>query len=140
MVRERSLFDALSADWHQQAAHRSAVVHLRRWQHLAGCFSGYTTVGEVVASFEDRTEKARSARLLNGLLIAAADDPLARRALLQALTAGLRRTTRNLYRRMCDVGNVVSLPWSSRTELEADGEIVKTCGWVGGRRAFRISG
>ena len=62
----------------------------------------------------------RSARLLNGLLIAAADDSVARRALLQALTAGLRRTTRNLYRRMCDVGTVVSLPWSSRTELKAD--------------------
>ena len=102
------------------AAHPSSGVHLRRWHLLAGCFDSYTSVGDVVASFDDHSEKARSARLLNGLLVAAADDRLARRALLQALTAGLKRATRSLYRRMPLLRAEVDLPWTTRAELEAD--------------------
>ena len=120
MARERSLFDVLTGDWQRLAGHPSSAIHLRRWQHLAGCFDAYVTVGEVVASFDDHTEKARSARLQNGLLIAASDDPLARLALLQALTAGLKRATRSLSRRMSSLNGEVSLPWSSRADLESD--------------------
>jgi len=56
---------------------------------------------------------------MNGLLIASPDDLLARRALLQILLPGLKRTARGLQRKAFAV-DAGQRPWSSRAELEAD--------------------
>jgi hypothetical protein len=86
-----NVFRTLQEDWHQIASRPDAVAGLARWRRSEVVLEGFVNLGQVLDEIQHRGDADRSCRLLASLL-RQAGDPLAARAVLQAVLPGLAAT------------------------------------------------
>src|SRR3954452_10292786 len=86
------LFGLLSQEWEWLSAGRSARLTVERWAEEP-CLAGVGSLADVVGLCHRRGDPGRSAVVL-ALLVRRAEDPLAVRAVVQALAPGLVRMVR----------------------------------------------
>lgn len=103
---------ALHAEWDTIAARRAQPA---RWTSLPG-LAGYRSPAEVVAAINRPGDPDRSHQLLTDLLVTAGGDPLAARAVLQAVLPGVRAAVGRRWRHARSAG-----PWTGPDEIAADG-------------------
>jgi len=114
-------FAALTIEWTNQATTPAARQAIRAWAATFPALASFDTPAELVAAINRLGDPARSCVLLSDLLVAAGDDDLAARAVLQAVLPGLRRAARRRSRHPTAVG-----PWSRAEDVAAD---AVSAGW-----------
>jgi hypothetical protein len=97
------LFKGLSSEWAVLASSRSSTWALGRWAAAEPAFAGLSSIADVLVECHRRGEPTQTAAVLSALL-RQARDPLAARALLQALTPGLVRIVERVRRQFGWVG------------------------------------
>lgn len=108
-------FTALDRDWNALAAGPPARRAMRRWAERLPSLAGYNCPADLVADIGRMGDPERSCQLLADLLILATEDDLAARAILQAVTPGLRRAAGRRWRTASGNG-----PWPSYDDIAAD--------------------
>lgn len=109
------VFAALTLDWHSIARRPLARRAMASWAKTAPALQCFASPAELVAAINQAGHPTRSHQLLSELLFLASEDPLAARAVLQAVTPGLRAV---VHKRWPKTGG--SGPWRSEHELAAD--------------------
>src|SRR5215217_2605998 len=84
------LFDILDRDWQQLLARPATRDHYRAWARHDCVLAPYADLGQVIAAAHRRDDQQRSDQLLGALAARSPADTLAARALLHALSPGLR--------------------------------------------------
>jgi len=107
-------FRALDRDWQAIALSHEAR-RISAWATHVPELAGFKTPAEFLANIGRMGDPERSCRLLAHLLVLAGDDPIAARAVLQAVTPGLRAVTSRRWRTASGNG-----PWSSYDDIAAD--------------------
>ena len=108
-------FTALDRDWNALAAGPPARRAMRAWADCIPSLAGYDSPADLVADIARLGNPERSCRLLAHLLVLAAEDGLAARAVLQAVTPGLRRAAGRRWRTSSGNG-----PWPNYEDIAAD--------------------
>ena len=108
-------FTALDRDWNATAAGPSARRAMLAWTERIPSLAGYASPTDLVADIGRLGDPDRSCRLLAHLLVLADHDPFASRAVLQAVTPGLRRAASRRWRTASGNG-----PWPSYDDIAAD--------------------
>jgi hypothetical protein len=113
------LFRALSSEWLTLASSRSAKTALCRWAAAEPALAGLGSISDVVVACHRRGRAADAAAILTALL-RQAREPLAQRALLQALTPGLVRIVERIRSQFGWIGPIGVWP----TLGDASAEVV----------------
>ena len=113
--RAVDLFAALTLDWQANARADTARRSVAAWGEAAPLLAGFDTPGTVVAEINRPGQPARSCALLAELLVIARSDPMAGRAVLQAVTPGIRRAAATRWGKAASGG-----PWRTADEIAAD--------------------
>lgn len=108
-------FTPLDRDRNNLAARPPARRVMTAWAERIPSLASYDSPAGVVADIGRMGDPDRSCRLLAHLLVLAGDDALAARAVLQALTPGLRRAASRRWRTAAGKG-----PWPSYDDIAAD--------------------
>lgn len=109
------VFAALTLDWHAIARRPLARRAMASWAKTAPTLQYFASPAELVAVINQAGHRSRSHYLLSELLFLAPRDPFAARAVLQAVTPGLRAV---VHKRWSKTGG--NGPWRSQHELAAD--------------------
>jgi hypothetical protein len=109
-------FRSLAREWAALGNTASARTALRRWAETEDVLAGFTSPTEVVASCQRRGDP-RAANAVLGALLRLADDPLAARAVLQAVLPSLAARA---WRRRWDGSSL----WDDVGELDAEMVVV----------------
>lgn len=97
MERPANPYRALEVEWALLGETADARRQLRSWADRHQELDRFATPRDVVAACHERTDPQRANQLLAALLAEAADDPLARRAVLQAMLPALAGITRRCW-------------------------------------------
>jgi DNA-directed RNA polymerase specialized sigma24 family protein len=108
-------FRVLDRDWQAEVVGQHARRAIGNWATRISELAGFDTPAELLADIGRMGDPERSCRLLAHLLVLAGDDPIAARAVLQAVTPGLRTVTARRWRTASGNG-----PWSSYEDIAAD--------------------
>ena len=108
-------FTTLDQDWNTVAARAVARRAIRAWAEHAPGLAGYDSPADLVADIGRMGDPERSCHLLAQLLVLAKQDTLAGRAVLQAVTPGLRRAAARRCRTASGNG-----PWPTYEDIAAD--------------------
>lgn len=114
-------FEGLDREWKAMAGGPSARRAMRAWAAQVPEFAGFDTPAELVAQIGRMGNPDRSCLLLAHLLVLAGENPLAARAVLQAVIPGLRRAAGRRWRMASNEG-----PWFSYGEIATD---TVSAGW-----------
>src|SRR4051812_12415953 len=109
------LFEALDADWAVMGAGPAARAAFERWTMVEPALAGMASPAEAVRSCRAATPDAAAAVL--GALLRHAGEPLAARAVLQAVVPALRTLS---ARRAGGSRQLTPQAWEARDEFEAD--------------------
>lgn len=113
--RPLGVYGALCADWEATTRRDHARRAMRAWAERNPAMAAYSCPGELVTDIGQLGNPDRSCQLLSDLLVLAGSEPLAARAVLQALLPGLRAAGRRRWRKAADAG-----PWTNDQEIAAD--------------------
>jgi excisionase family DNA binding protein len=106
---------SLTAEWDTIASRPPARRTCQSWAQRCAALGGFGSPAEVVATINRLGDPVTSCALLSDLLVLAAEDRLARRAVLQAVLPGLHQVARRRWRRASPRG-----PWGSQHEVLVD--------------------
>jgi hypothetical protein len=126
------LFRRLSSEWLTLTSSRSATGVLRRWAAAEPSLAGLDSLADVVLECHRRGQPAEAAAVLSALL-RQARDPLAARAVLQALTPGLVRIVERVRHQISWVGPLGVWPTLSDASAEVVAFAVEAIHGVTGR-------
>jgi hypothetical protein len=126
------LFRGLSSEWLTLGSSRPAKRALCRWAAVEPALTGLGSIAEVVVECHRRGHAAEAAAVLSALL-RQAHDPLAARALLQALTPGLVRIVERIRRQFGWVGPLGVWPTMGDASAEVVAYAIEAIRGVAGR-------
>jgi excisionase family DNA binding protein len=106
---------SLTAEWTTMASRPAAFRTCRSWGQRCPALGGFGSPAELVATIGPLGDPVTSCALLSDLLVLAAEDRLAGRAVLQAVLPGLRQAARRRWRRALPGG-----PWCSQHDVLVD--------------------
>jgi excisionase family DNA binding protein len=106
---------SLTAEWTTIAGRPAARRACRSWGQQCPALGGFGSPAELVATIGRLGDPVTSCALLSDLIVLAAEDRLAGRAVLQAVLPGLRQVARRRWRRALPGG-----PWSSQHDVLVD--------------------
>jgi excisionase family DNA binding protein len=106
---------SLTAEWATIASRPPARRTCQSWAQRCPALGGFGSPAEVVATINRLGDPVTSCALLSDLLVLAAEDRLARRAVLQAVLPGQRQVARRRWRRATPRG-----PWRSQHDVLVD--------------------
>ena len=112
---DANVYAALHAEWAAIANRPDTRRACQAWGHRCPELVPFASPGDLVATIGRLGDPIRSCALLSELLVLAADDTLAARAVLQAVLPGLRRTAGHRWRRAQPCG-----PWRSERDAADD--------------------
>jgi DNA-directed RNA polymerase specialized sigma24 family protein len=105
----------LTSDWQTTDRHRIAGRTMAVWRQESPLLGSFTSPAEVVDAINRSGDPNRSCALLGELLVVALKDPIAARAVLQAVIPGLLAAVDKRWSKAAGHG-----PWQSQQELVAD--------------------
>jgi hypothetical protein len=126
------LFRALSGEWPTLASSGPAKRALGRWAAAEPALAGLGSIADVVVECHRRGQPAEAAAILSALL-RHADDPVAARTLLQALTPGLVRIVERVRRQLGWVGPLGVWPTLADASAEVVAFAIEAIGAKAGR-------
>jgi DNA-directed RNA polymerase specialized sigma24 family protein len=108
-------FTALSVDWGATSVGQPACLAAAAWGEVAPELAGFASPADLVAAINQPANASRSCALLAALLVCAGSDPQAGRAVLQAVTPGIRQAAAIRWRKAG-----ASRPWRIADEIAVD--------------------
>ena len=127
------VYSVLTAEWDAVTSGPKARQTIHRWANRCPTLGGFDTPSELIATIGRLGEPDRSCALLAELLVLAAIDTIAARAVLQAVLPGLRQAAKRHW------SPAARGTWASPDELDVD---TVSMGWEaihahGGERHHR---
>ena len=108
-------FAALTLDWQAISGRQPARRAIAAWAEAAPVLAGFATPAELIHEINWAGQPDRSCALLAELLVLARTDRLAGRAVLQAVTPGIRHSTSIRWHEAATAG-----PWRNFNEIAGD--------------------
>jgi hypothetical protein len=109
------VFATLAADWPTTARRSEASRSMAVWQQACPPLASFNSPGDVVDAINRSGDSNRSCAPLGELLVLAGEDPMAARAVLQAVIPGPRASVARRWAKTAAEG-----PWQSQNELAID--------------------
>jgi len=119
---EPNIFRALEAEWRTLGLSDCAKAALERWSQVEPELAGFASPAAIVDRCQRRSDRSVSNVLL-GALLRLADDPLARRTLLQALLPSLAARASKAARLAGAFGSNTLAEWSQEMVVQTLGRI-----------------